>query len=107
MNSSFQESRHRNADFPVGAFRRLENRRYALGGMLSQLCDTVLTWFAPPPTLRRYRVTPRANPAAFRHNLLRGIQLELRRSADFPVGDNAGWKTGVTSLSSIASRTTL
>jgi hypothetical protein len=37
-------------------------------------------WFAPSPTVRRYRVTPRANPAAFRHNLLLGIQLELRRA---------------------------
>jgi hypothetical protein len=36
-------------------------------------------WPALPP-LRRYRVTPRANPAAFRHDLLREIQLELRRT---------------------------
>jgi hypothetical protein len=40
----------------------------------------VAAWFAPRLVLRRYRVTPRANPAAFRHDLLRGIQLELCRA---------------------------
>ena len=30
--------------------------------------------------VRRYRVAPRANPAAFRYDLLRGIQAELRRA---------------------------
>ncbi len=36
-------------------------------------------WVAPRPVWRRYRVVPRVNPAAFRHDLLRGIQLELQR----------------------------
>lgn len=68
---------------------------------------TFSAWLAPSPTWRRYRVAPRANPAAFRHALLRAIQCDLRRNADFPVGDTAGWKTGVTTLSSVAGRTTL
>lgn len=41
---------------------------------------TVAAWFGPRPALRRYRVTPRANPAAFRYVLLRGIHLELCRA---------------------------
>ena len=41
---------------------------------------TLIAWLAPYPAWRRYRVTPRANPAAFRHDLLREIQLELRRT---------------------------
>lgn len=40
----------------------------------------VFAWFTPPPSLRRYRVAPRLKPSFVRHNLLRGIQLELRRS---------------------------
>jgi hypothetical protein len=47
---------------------------------LPMLCFSLIVWLAPNPPWRRYRVIPRANPAAFRHDLLRGIQLELRRS---------------------------
>ncbi len=45
-----------------------------------QLWFTFTAWLAPHPPWRRYRVAPRANPAAFRHDLLREIQLELRRT---------------------------
>ena len=44
------------------------------------LVHAIAGWFAPGPPWRRYRVTPRVNQAAFRHDLLRGIQLELRRA---------------------------
>lgn len=40
----------------------------------------VAAWFAPRLVLRRYRVMSQANPAAFRHDLLRGIQFKLRRA---------------------------
>ncbi len=40
----------------------------------------VSTWFAPKNHWRRYRVAPRANPAAFRDDMLREIQLDLRRA---------------------------
>ncbi len=46
----------------------------------SELWSTIATWFTPRPAWRRYRVAPRANPAAFRHDLLREIQLDLRRA---------------------------
>jgi hypothetical protein len=42
--------------------------------------STFAAWLAPGPACRRYRVTPRANPAALRHDLLCGIQRELRRA---------------------------
>ncbi len=79
------EPRGGNADFPVGQrggpwVRRLENRRYAVREVLWQFWEGILAWLAPGPTWRRYRVAPRANPAAFRHSLLRGIQLELHRA---------------------------
>jgi hypothetical protein len=41
--------------------------------IIATLTDSSRPW-------RRYRVTPRSNPAAFRHELRRGIQLELRRA---------------------------
>ena len=56
------------------------------GSGVSRFVETLLefllnlaVWFAPRPVLRRYRVTPRTNSAAFRHDLIRGIQLELHR----------------------------
>lgn len=55
---------------------------------------SIAAWLAPKPVWRRYRVTPRANPAAFRHDLLRGIQHELRRA-------------GLVTSQQVASRTTL
>jgi hypothetical protein len=41
---------------------------------------TLTARLSPNPQWRRYRVTPRANPVAFRDDLLRGILLELRRA---------------------------
>ena len=76
------------ADLPVGQdarqrvptwFRTLVCGRMFVGG-LPQLWFILTAWLAPNPRWRRYRVTPRANPAAFRHQLLRGIQLELHRA---------------------------
>ncbi|HYV26933.1 MAG TPA: hypothetical protein VFA77_05340 [Candidatus Eisenbacteria bacterium] len=43
-------------------------------------------WLARPPW-RRYRVTPRANPAEFRRQLLLAIRSELRRVGELPGRD--------------------
>lgn len=118
MNWSLEEPSRRNTDFPVGAPRRLkgqrhlpqprrglENRLYAAGRLLALTKEALLAFLTPCPAWRRYRVAPRANPAAFRHELLCGIQRELCGNADFPVGpcprDLADWKTAVTPLSSM------
>jgi hypothetical protein len=61
---------------------------------LREFGDTLAARLAPRPNWRRYRVTPRANPAAFRHDLLRGIQLELRSA-------------GLVNSREVAGRTTL
>jgi hypothetical protein len=49
-------------------------------GTLREFWLTLIAWLAPTPRWRRYRVAPRANAAAFRHDLIRSIQLELRRA---------------------------
>ncbi|MCX6926299.1 MAG: hypothetical protein NT154_24300 [Verrucomicrobia bacterium] len=46
--------------------------------------ERVLGWlrafWSAQPAWQRYRVTPHANPASFRRELLRSIRHELRRS---------------------------
>jgi len=54
---------------------------------------TLTAWLWPKPAWRRYRVTPRANPAALRYGLLRGIQLELRRAGLADPRESAGRTT--------------
>jgi hypothetical protein len=59
---------------------RLTNYARKFEEALLDLRLTLSAWIWPGVTWRRYRVTPRVNQAAFRHDLLRGIQLELRRA---------------------------
>jgi hypothetical protein len=46
------------------------------------LLDHVLNWLIPGPTFRRYRVTPRRNPSAFRRELLGRILHTLHRDSN-------------------------
>jgi hypothetical protein len=56
--------------------------------MTAPLIHRLILWFRAlgPPSLplRRYRVTPRSNPAAFRRDLLLGIRDKLRRPDHHP-----------------------
>ena len=56
----------------------LRGRKF--GKTLLEFSTVLAAWFTPSSPLHRYRVAPRANQAAFRHDLLRGIQLELHRA---------------------------
>lgn len=45
----------------------------------------LLAWLRPQPPARRYRVTPRHNPYAFRRALLREAMCELKRDSAFAI----------------------
>ena len=47
------------------------------------LLQCLLTWLWPHRPPRRYRVTPRHNPYAFRRALVREAMHELKRDAAF------------------------
>lgn len=47
---------------------------------MKRFWQELVVWMLPRQHWRRYRVTPRANPAAFRQDMLRGIQFKLRRA---------------------------
>lgn len=54
---------------------------------MTTLLAQLLAWFIPRATLRRYRVTPRRNPSAFRREVLAGVIHNLNRdSAHLPHG---------------------
>lgn len=57
------------SNIPPGAFTALRQR--------------FLSWLRPQMPARRYRVTPRHNPHAFRRALLREAMRELKRDAMF------------------------
>jgi hypothetical protein len=47
---------------------------------MSRLLHCWIDWFRPLRGARRYRVTPRVNPAVMRRNLHRTIRAQLRHS---------------------------
>ena len=57
---------------------RLRGRKFV--ETLVEISAVLAGGFTPRAALCRYRVAPRANPAAMRYNLLLGIQLELHRA---------------------------
>lgn len=83
------------ANFPVGKAGWLEGRGDPLYQGLLRWLGGVAHWLAPPgPAWRRYRVAPRANPAALRYELLRGIERQLQ----LPRRAASSWTAGQTTL---------
>ncbi len=50
--------------------------------MNTTLLSQLITWFTPRSPLRRYRVTPRRNPSAFRREILSGVLHHLKHDSN-------------------------
>jgi hypothetical protein len=63
---------------PCGAFLRQRCKTLNSKHLMTALIQHLLTWLWPQKSVRRYYVTPRHKPNAFRRSLLREAMLELK-----------------------------